>query len=98
VASLSRNSRFYTQADYDCQECGRPETDAMRKRVADFARPTCDECIERLAHEGHSRPDLMVSISHVLVVVDADGKRVEKRKDWKIPYREWDARCRRCFP
>jgi hypothetical protein len=97
MASLSR--RLYTQADYDCQECGRPETPAMEKRVADFARPICDECIDRLAHEGHQRPDLMVNITHEVIAIDpTSGRREEKRKSWQIPYREWDVRCRSCFP
>lgn len=89
---------FYTQKDYDCQECGAPETEAMRKRVKNFARPTCDDCVELLAHEGHQLPGLMVRVDRVVVGQDPSGQVVERRTTERVPYRNWDARCRRCFP
>jgi len=95
---VSINRRLYSQSDYDCQECGRPETDAMRLRVRDFVRPTCDECIARLAHEGHRVSGLMVRVDHVVVAQDPSGQMVERRDTKHVPYREWDARCRTCFP
>ena len=98
VAVNRRYGQLYTQADYDCQECGKPETDAMLKKRGDFVHPTCEECIDRLAHEGHRVPGLMASIQHVSIVLGPDGRPEEKRKEWKVRYRDWDGRCFKCFP
>jgi len=103
MVSVQRGAcyNYGRDGDYDCQECGRPETDAMRKRVEDFARPTCDECRTRLDHAGH-HPDSEVSVGSVTISqgVGPDGKlrMQEHRTEKKIKYKDWDARCRKCVP
>jgi ribosomal protein S14 len=96
---------MYTQAEYDCQVCGRPETDVMRKRVFDFVRPTCDECVELIAHEGHL-PNVKVRVDRVVVaqrvVVGPDNKErltmAEQRDTKYVRYADWEWRCRKCVP
>lgn len=96
---------FYTQKDYDCQECGGAETEAMKKRVAHFIRPICDECMALAAHMGHEA-NAQVKIDHVTIVQEVaqgpDGKErlrmVEKRETRHVRYADWEWRCRVCFP
>ncbi len=103
MASVQRGRCYDYGRDgsYDCQECGRPETDAMRKRVQDFARPTCDDCIARLSHAGHV-PGTPVVVTRVMVShqVGPDGKlrMTEQRTIERLRYEEWEGRCRRCLP
>lgn len=94
---VSVNRLMYAQADYDCQVCSKPETDAMRKRLTDFVRPTCDECIERLAHESHKRGDF-VTVGRTTYVsgVDEDGRPLTRQESRKIRYEDWEFRCGRC--
>jgi hypothetical protein len=104
MASVQRGKCYDYGRDgsYDCQECGRPETEAMQKRVQDFARPTCDECIVELAHRGHVPGDwevvvVSVTVSHGL---GPDGKvrMVEKRDERRVKYKDFEGRCRKCLP
>lgn len=100
MVSLNRQyGHLYEQVDYDCQRCGAPETEAMRKRVHDFARPYCDDCSEALKHEGHGPGSgLMVGRQHTELKVNAEGRLSEKTTVYPdVPIEEWPTRCRVCF-
>lgn len=90
------------QYEYDCQRCGKPETDSMRKRVRNFVRPYCDECLESMKHEAHGPGSgLMCYSSETRVkMVTVDGKQrmvEETRRHPPIPIEQSPTRCRVCF-
>jgi hypothetical protein len=96
---VAENRSFYSQADYDCQRCGAPETEEMRKRVRNYIRPYCDPCLEAMKHEGHGPGSgLMCYWSETRTKV-VDGRTVEEaRHHPPIPIDESPTRCTVCFP
>lgn len=99
MVAVNRSFSAYTQADYDCQRCGAPETEAMKARVRDFIRPYCNNCLEANKHDGHGPGSgLMYEFTTIRIKVGADGKRVEERTVHpSIPIELSPTRCKVCF-
>lgn len=102
MVAVNRSFGAYTQADYDCQRCGASETEAMKKRVRDYCRPYCDDCLEAMKHEGHGPGSgLLCRFSTTRVrSVMVDGKMHTEQKTEHhptIPIEKSPTRCRVCF-
>lgn len=103
MVAVNRSFGAYTQADYDCQRCGGAETEEMKKRVRDFCRPYCDDCLEAMKHEGHGPGSGLLCYSSTTRVkmVMTDGKNrtaQETEHHPTIPIEQSPTRCPKCFP